>query len=92
MKLVNDKLGIDAELKENFTQAEFEKYQNVLIEGTEGAKAESTISRMIVKAAVDSGILTGIDKNLEELPPRVVRWLTLKVRNFIDSETEVPQE
>ena len=90
MQLVNEKLGINAELKEDFTQAEFEKYQTILIEGTEEAKAESTISRMIVKAATDAGILTGFDKKLEECQPRVIRWLTLKIRDFLVKQTEVP--
>ena len=92
MKLINDKLGINAELKEDFTQAQFEQYQNELINGAEKEVANSVIERVLVQAAINSGILTGVTEKLEEATPKVIRWLTVKVKDFIDKETEVPQD
>ena len=92
MKLVNEKLGIDAELKEDFTQSQFEKYQTALITGTESAKVNSVMERVLVQAAIDSGILTGIKTPLQDAKAKVVHWLTVKVDEFIRKESEIPQE
>ncbi|HUT17258.1 MAG TPA: hypothetical protein VMW84_03055 [Acidobacteriota bacterium] len=84
------KFGVDIELVEDFTQAQFEKYQNVLIESTNEAKAAAVIERALVQAAIEAGILKGISKKLEEYTPRVIKWLTVTVRDFINEQTEVP--
>ena len=85
-----EKFGVDIELVEDFTQAQFEKYQNVLIESTNEAKAAAVIERALVQAAIEAGILKGISKKLEEYTPRVIKWLTVTVRDFINEQTEVP--
>lgn len=85
-----EKYGI--ELKEDFTQAQFEQYQNRLLELTVDVKAMSVVERALVQAASEAGILTGLDKPLAEYTPRVIRYLTIKTRDFIAAQTEIPQD
>ena len=92
MDLVHKKLGVDAKLKEDFTQAEYEAYQNAFVEATKESMASGTVEREIIQAAIDTKILTGFDKVLLEQPPKLVKWLAGKVRNFITEQTEVPQD
>lgn len=82
----------NAELKEDFTQAQFEQYQNRLLELTADVKAVSVVERAMVQAASEAGILTGLEKPITEYPPRVIRYLTIKVRDFITEQIEVPQD
>ena len=82
----------NAELVEDFTQAQYEAYQKKLLELTADVKAISIVERAIVQAASEAGILVGLDKPVTEYPPRVIRYLTIKVRDFVNEQTEVPQD
>ena len=86
------KYGIEAEWHEDFTQAQFEKYQERLLELAKDAKAAAVVERAMAQAALEAGILTGINRPLVDCPPRVVRWLTLQTRDFINEQVEVPQD
>lgn len=90
--MILEKYGIRAELREDFTQLQFEKYQNRLLEQTKDVKAMAVVERALVEAAMEAGILTGVPSPLSEQPPRVVRWLTIKTRDFINDQTEVQQD
>lgn len=90
--MILEKYGVRAELHEDFTQLQFENYQNRLLEQTKDVKAIAVVERALVEAAVEAGILTGVEKPITELPPRVVRWLTIKARDFINEQTEVQQD
>ena len=87
-----EKYQIKAELLEEFTQAQYEKYQTRLLELTKDITIVSIVERAIVQAALDAGILTNIEKPLPDLPAKVLRWLTIKVRDFVAEQTEVPQD
>lgn len=80
------------ELVEDFTQAQYEAYQKKLLELTADVKAIAVVERALVQAASEAGILTGLDKPVTEYPPRVIRYLTIKVRDFVNEQTEVPQD
>lgn len=86
------KYGIEAQWREDFTQAQYEQYQTRLLELAKDATAAAVVERAMAQAAIDSGILSGIKTPLMEQPPRVVRWLTVQTRDFINQQLEVESE
>lgn len=86
------KYGIEASWHEDFTQSQFEKYQERLLELAKDAKASSVVERAMAQAAIEAGILTGVERPLTECPPRIVRWLTIQTRDFIAEQVEVSSD
>jgi hypothetical protein len=89
--LKNEKLKIDAVLVDDFTQLQYETYQQYLMDNVKENTAVSRIERAIVDASISANILQGVTST-SELPPRCVKWLTVKIDAFIKSQVEVPQD
>lgn len=92
MDLIKPEIEVFATLKSNFTQAQYETYQKYLIENATAESPSSVLERVLVQGAINAGILQGLSTPIEECPPRVVKWLVVKVRDFINSEVEVPTD
>jgi hypothetical protein len=88
--LKHEKLGIEAEFNKDFTQAQYEKYQELLIEKGDGFRSVAAKSRILIEAALESGIVKLIEGDLEK--PTVVKWLTIQIVAAVDDALSIPKE
>ena len=90
----HEKLNVTATLND-FSQAQYEKYQTVLVNiPTEREKiAMAVADGTVVRAAIDAGILTGVEaEKVGDMPPAVVKWLTRKIHFHVEEIVTVPPE
>ena len=90
MKVEHKSLEVSAEINNEFTQKQFETYQETLREKAKEYKSGAAYNRVMLEAAQDAGILTVSEGDITK--PNVVMWLTLKVRSAIDEATTIPPE
>jgi len=82
------KLNLTIDLAD-FSQAQFEKYQEFLLKSD--AKTMAVKNGAVVKAAIDAGFLKGIE--LAEVPnkaPAAVAWATIRIHRHVVEVTTPP--
>jgi len=72
----------------DITQRRLESYQALLIEKGSEVRAAATFNRIIVEAAVESGIAEGVPDSLLDLTPRAVKAMTDRIAKHIKLATE----
>jgi hypothetical protein len=94
------KFDIEIELRD-FTQAEFEKYQPLVIKASRaayvefdngaGVSATSVIRGETVRAAIVTGFLTGVTvEQVAGMKPYVVTWIADEVAKHVKKVTTEP--
>ncbi len=86
----HESLGLSVEINQDFTQEQYEKYQELIIEKGDGFKSIAAKTRIIIEAAQDAKIVTKIEGVYEK--PVAVKWLTMQIIAAIDKALEIPQE
>jgi len=84
------KLGLKLEINSDFSQRQYEQYQELLIEKGEAFKSIAAKSRIVIEAAQEAKIVTKIEGDCEK--PVSVRWFTVQILAAIDEALEIPQE
>jgi hypothetical protein len=90
MKIEHKGLNVTADVNKDFTQTQLETYQETLLEKSKEYKSGAAYNRVMVEAAQEAKILTGVEGDLTR--PPVVKWLTLKVISAMDEATTIPPE
>ena len=70
------------------TQRRLEKYEALLLEKGEEVRSAAAFNRIIVEAALESGIADSVPEDLLDMAPRDVRALTVRVRDLITAARE----
>jgi hypothetical protein len=86
----HEKLGVEVEINENFTQAQYEQYQELLIEKGDQFRSVAAKSRVLIEAAQESKIVESINGDTDK--PSIVLWLTKQVLAAVDAALEIPKE
>ena len=90
MNIKHKALEVTAVFDTDFTQSQYERYQELLIEKSKELRSASAFDRILIEAAQEAGILSDIKANLNK--PPVVKWLSLKVHAAITEAVTVPPE
>lgn len=96
-----DKYGVTAQLCD-FSQGAFENFQMTAIKAsrdayiafsdTTGVTANAKVRGETVRAAIQNGILKGIEiKDVDSLRPFVVAWLADEIQKHIKQITSAPE-
>lgn len=92
MNIAHKTLNVSAELHD-FNQAGYETYHTALMQGVEGKVSSAVANGAVVKAAIEAGILTGVQVGeVGEMKPAAVIWLTKKIHLFVEETVTVPPE
>lgn len=83
-------LGASIEINQDFTQAQYETYQENLLAGSKDVKAAAAYNRIMIEAALDAGFLEIKSGSLEK--PAIVKWVTLQLGAVIAEALEIPKE
>jgi hypothetical protein len=86
----HEKLGVEVEINENFTQTQYEKYQELLIDKGDQFRSVAAKSRILIEAAEESGIVKSIDGDTGK--PSIVKWLTIQILAAVDAALDIPPE
>lgn len=90
MKIEHKKLEVIATLDENFTQAQYETYQTLIVEKGKELRSATAFDRILIEAAQEAKIIT-VDKG-DVTRPAVVKWLSLKIHACIGEAVTIPPE
>lgn len=82
------KLNLTIELSD-FSQAQFEKYQEYLLKSD--ARTIAVKNGAVVKAAIDAGFLKGVDPaEVPNMSPAAISWVTIRVHRHVVEVTTPP--
>ncbi len=87
----------------DFGQKMFEQYQNAFLQAskeayyafspTGGVSAQASIRGETVRAAIQFGIISGIDvKEVDQMKPYVVEWLANQIQAHVKSVVTAPAD
>lgn len=88
MKLEHKKLNVVLNINPDFTQAQYEQYQELLLEKGKDSRSGATYQRLLIECAQESKIITDIEGDVTR--PVVVKWLTECIRDVVKEALEIP--